>query len=160
VLCCAVLTSCCHCCAAAEGYSWECQTQEGGWGLDAIVRENNWKLRGIVNGIDYQEWSPENDVHLTTDGYCQYDIDTIEEGKRQCKVSEENLRRSQGWSSVRRNGGICACLESGRRVEHPSSAQDGCCRERGSVAVFIGNEEEVGVCGCCALRQPGRLWCW
>jgi hypothetical protein len=36
-----------------EGYAWECQTQEGGWGLDAVVRENNWKLRGIVNGIDY-----------------------------------------------------------------------------------------------------------
>jgi glycogen synthase len=120
-----VLTSCCRCCAAAEGYSWECQTQEGGWGLDAIVRENNWKLRGIVNGIDYQEWSPDNDVHLTTDGYCQYDIDTIEEGKRQCKVGEGNLRRSQGWSSDRENGGGCACLQSGSRVEHPSSAQDG-----------------------------------
>jgi hypothetical protein len=36
-----------------DGYAWECQTQEGGWGLDAIVRENSYKLRGIVNGIDY-----------------------------------------------------------------------------------------------------------
>lgn len=70
----------------ADGYAWECQTQEGGWGLDAVVRENNWKLRGIVNGIDYKEWSPEADVHLTTDGYCQYDIDTLEQGKKQCKV--------------------------------------------------------------------------
>ncbi len=39
---------------AADGYAGECQTPEGGWGLDAIVRENNWKLRGIVNGIDYK----------------------------------------------------------------------------------------------------------
>jgi hypothetical protein len=51
-----------------------------------VVRENNWKLRGIVNGIDYQEWSPMNDPFLLTDGYTQYDVDTMEEGKRQCKV--------------------------------------------------------------------------
>lgn len=37
-----------------DGYAWECQTPEGGWGLDAVVRDNNWKLRGIVNGIDYE----------------------------------------------------------------------------------------------------------
>ncbi len=40
-------------------YAWECQTQEGGWGLDGILREQSWKLRGIVNGIDYSEWSPQ-----------------------------------------------------------------------------------------------------
>jgi starch synthase len=72
--------------AVSEGYAWECQTQEGGWGLDTIIRENNWKLRGIVNGIDYKEWSPVNDPHLLTDGYTQYDMETMVEGKRQCKV--------------------------------------------------------------------------
>lgn len=91
------------CALSADGYAWECQTQEGGWGLDAVVRENAWKLRGIVNGIDYKEWSPVNDVHLTTDGYCQYDIDTLEQGKKQCKVS---------WVSVARRAGmwtVCGC---------------------------------------------------
>ena len=39
--------------AVSDGYAWECQTPEGGWGLDQVVRDNNWKLRGIVNGIDY-----------------------------------------------------------------------------------------------------------
>eukprot|EP00882_Tetradesmus_deserticola_P004157 GHRQ01004392.1.p2 GENE.GHRQ01004392.1~~GHRQ01004392.1.p2 ORF type:complete len:345 (+),score=166.97 GHRQ01004392.1:175-1209(+) len=73
--------------AVSEGYAWECQTQEGGWGLDAIIRENTWKLRGIVNGIDYQEWSPMTDPHLLTDGYTQYDMETMVEGKRQCKMA-------------------------------------------------------------------------
>ncbi|WIA09124.1 hypothetical protein OEZ85_008536 [Tetradesmus obliquus] len=73
--------------AVSEGYAWECQTQEGGWGLDAIIRENTWKLRGIVNGIDYKEWSPMSDPHLTSDGYTQYDMDTLAEGKRQCKMA-------------------------------------------------------------------------
>lgn len=54
--------------------------------MDAVVRENNWKLRGIVNGIDYKEWSPMSDTFLTSDGYCQYDIETLEQGKKQCKV--------------------------------------------------------------------------
>ena len=40
-------------------YAWECQTPEGGWGLDAVLRDNSWKLRGIINGIDYSEWSPQ-----------------------------------------------------------------------------------------------------
>lgn len=40
------------------------QTQEGGWGLDGVLKDHAWKLRGIVNGMDYQEWSPVGDVHL------------------------------------------------------------------------------------------------
>jgi hypothetical protein len=39
--------------AVSHGYAWECQTQEGGWGLDHILREAQWKIKGIVNGIDY-----------------------------------------------------------------------------------------------------------
>ena len=81
--------------AVSEGYAWECQTQEGGWGLDAIIRENNWKLRGIVNGIDYKEWSPKCDPALVGDGYTQYDVTTLEEGKKKCKVGCD-LRASLG----------------------------------------------------------------
>ena len=27
------------CCAPARRYAWECQTQEGGWGLDGVLRD-------------------------------------------------------------------------------------------------------------------------
>ncbi|XP_031391017.1 granule-bound starch synthase 2, chloroplastic/amyloplastic isoform X2 [Punica granatum] len=53
----------------SHGYAWELKTSEGGWGLHNIINENDWKLRGIVNGIDTREWSPEFDIHLTSDGY-------------------------------------------------------------------------------------------
>eukprot|EP00955_Chlamydomonas_euryale_P111905 366097-Chlamydomonas_euryale.AAC.18 len=72
--------------AVSRGYAWECQTPEGGWGLNKILETENWKLRGIVNGIDYNEWSPERDIFLQTDGYANYSLDTLHAGKAQCKV--------------------------------------------------------------------------
>jgi hypothetical protein len=50
--------------AVSHGYAWECLTPEGGWGLHAILGEAKWKLRGIVNGIDVQEWNPKVDTFL------------------------------------------------------------------------------------------------
>lgn len=73
--------------AVSHGYAWECQTQDGGWGLDGVIREYNWKLRGIVNGIDDTEWSPELDAHLKSDGYTNYSMDTLETGKAACKAA-------------------------------------------------------------------------
>jgi hypothetical protein len=54
--------------AVSHGYAWECQTQEGGWGLHEVFQEHAWKLRGVVNGIDYAEWHPAVDPHLTSGG--------------------------------------------------------------------------------------------
>ncbi|KAK4346600.1 hypothetical protein RND71_032939 [Anisodus tanguticus] len=71
----------------SHGYSWELKTSEGGWGLHEIINENDWKLRGIVNGIDTQEWNPELDVHLQSDGYVNYSLDTLQAGKLQCKAA-------------------------------------------------------------------------
>jgi len=73
--------------AVSHGYAWECLTPEGGWGLHQIVTEGKWKLRGIVNGIDYQEWSPSNDKFLQGEGYQNYDMATFVAGKRACKMA-------------------------------------------------------------------------
>ncbi|XP_019053697.1 PREDICTED: granule-bound starch synthase 2, chloroplastic/amyloplastic-like [Nelumbo nucifera] len=40
----------------SHGYAWELKTKEGGWGLHQIINECDWKLKGIVNGIDAKEW--------------------------------------------------------------------------------------------------------
>ncbi|XP_057838449.1 granule-bound starch synthase 2, chloroplastic/amyloplastic, partial [Cryptomeria japonica] len=78
--------------AVSHTYAWECQTQEGGWGLHDVLKENRWKLRGIVNGID-SEWNPEFDVHLISDGYVNYSLNTLETGKATCKSA---LQRELG----------------------------------------------------------------
>ncbi|XP_027359278.1 granule-bound starch synthase 2, chloroplastic/amyloplastic-like isoform X2 [Abrus precatorius] len=71
----------------SHGYAWELKTSEGGWGLHEIINESDWKLRGIVNGIDNKDWNPQFDVHLTSDGYTNYTLETLQSGKRQCKAA-------------------------------------------------------------------------
>ncbi len=80
-------------------YAWECQTQEGGWGLDGTLREHSWKLRGIVNGIDYSEWSPSIDLNLRSDGYRNYDTSSMQEGKAACKKALQRVSASMAGSA-------------------------------------------------------------
>lgn len=42
-------------------YAQEIMTPAFGEGLDGAIRHNSWKLRGIINGIDYDLNNPEND---------------------------------------------------------------------------------------------------
>ncbi|KAM0876574.1 hypothetical protein ACQ4PT_036090 [Festuca glaucescens] len=79
--------------AVSRGYLWELKTVEGGWGLHDIIRQNDSKIHGIVNGIDNEEWNPEVDVHLHSDGYTNYTLRTLDASKRQCK---EALQRELG----------------------------------------------------------------
>lgn len=69
----------------SHGYAWELKTLEGGWGLHGIINDNGWKLSGIVNGIDTKDWNPLLDVHLKSDGYTNYSLETLHTGKPMCK---------------------------------------------------------------------------
>ena len=45
-------------------YAREIQTPEYGHGLDGVLRGRAASITGILNGVDYAEWDPENDPHL------------------------------------------------------------------------------------------------
>ncbi len=45
-------------------YAQEIQTTEYGCGLDGVVRDRGANLRGILNGADYSQWSPETDTFI------------------------------------------------------------------------------------------------
>jgi len=66
----------------SKKYSEEIQTTEFGAGLDGILRTRREDLYGIVNGIDYDEWSPEKDRFIPE----RYDADHLE-GKAACKAA-------------------------------------------------------------------------
>lgn len=45
----------------SNSYAEEIKTPQYGEGLDGLLREKSFKLKGIVNGIDYEEFNPEED---------------------------------------------------------------------------------------------------
>ena len=45
-------------------YAQEIQTEKHGGGLDGYLRARSSTVVGILNGVDYAEWSPEHDRHL------------------------------------------------------------------------------------------------
>ncbi len=61
-------------------YAEEIQTPEYGHGLDGVVRKRADRLQGILNGVDYCAWSPENDTFIAAK-YSAKDLS----GKRACK---------------------------------------------------------------------------
>lgn len=61
-------------------YAHEIQTPEYGFGMDGVLRSRGDHLSGILNGVDYDEWSPEKDRHLPV----QYSVEDLA-GKRICK---------------------------------------------------------------------------
>src|ERR1700730_222918 len=61
-------------------YSQEIQTTEYGFGLDGVLRNRAATVAGILNGVDYNEWSPDNDKFIVAK-YSTQDLS----GKLQCK---------------------------------------------------------------------------
>jgi len=73
-------------------YAGEIQTPEYGEGLDAHLRYHAGKLRGIVNGIDYDIWNPATDKLLD----APYDTKNVLEAKKENKKAlQEELGLEQ-----------------------------------------------------------------
>ena len=52
-------------------YAEEIKTEFYGEHLDGLLRARAHDLRGIVNGIDYEEYNPETDTFLAKNYKCQ-----------------------------------------------------------------------------------------
>jgi starch synthase len=61
-------------------YSQEIQTPEYGFGLEGVLKERAATVTGILNGVDYSEWSPEHDTYSAR----QYSITDLD-GKQECR---------------------------------------------------------------------------
>jgi len=48
----------------SPNYANEIQTSQRGAGLDGVLRSLSFKLTGILNGIDVDQWDPQNDPNL------------------------------------------------------------------------------------------------
>jgi starch synthase len=83
----------------SERYAVEIQSSsEFGYGLEGVLRTRNADLYGIVNGVDYEEWSPEKDKFIPY-RYSREDLFGKEKNKR-ILLKKCNLPQSTGggWS--------------------------------------------------------------
>jgi starch synthase len=62
-------------------YAREILTDYYGEGLNGVLSEQNWKLSGILNGIDTAAYDPVSDKELT----ANYSVDNWRDGKAACK---------------------------------------------------------------------------
>jgi starch synthase len=62
-------------------YAQEIQTPEFGYGLDGVARGRGDRMVGILNGVDYSEWSPDTDSHIAAK-FSATDLS----GKHACKI--------------------------------------------------------------------------
>jgi starch synthase len=65
----------------SKKYSQEIQTAEYGFGLEGVLRDRAATVTGILNGVDYDEWSPQTDK-FTAAKYSPQDLS----GKAKCKA--------------------------------------------------------------------------
>jgi len=64
----------------SKKYSQEIQSSEYGFGLEGVLRGRSATVTGILNGVDYNEWSPETDKFAVA-RYSPQDLS----GKQKCK---------------------------------------------------------------------------
>ena len=72
----------------SETYAYEIQTPEYGETLDGLLRCRSYALKGIVNGIDYEEYNPKTDKFISKN----YSVDDLS-GK---EISKEQLQSDLG----------------------------------------------------------------
>ena len=68
----------------SKSYSQEIQDPYYGEGLDGLLRQYNYKLTGITNGIDYDVWNPETDSLLVAN-YNETSLEKKAENKKRCR---------------------------------------------------------------------------
>ncbi|RLD12939.1 glycogen synthase GlgA [candidate division KSB1 bacterium] len=83
-------------------YAREIQTPEFGSGLDGILRMRSGDLVGILNGVDYDEWSPEKDPYIP----FHYSPKSLYR-KRKNKLS---LVRQIGWRDEAANAPLLSII--------------------------------------------------
>jgi len=84
----------------------EIQMQEFGYGLDGLLRKYAFKLKGILNGIDYEAWNPKTDKNLA----YRYDAKSI-------RLKADNKLALQKQLKIAQNKTIPMCSFVGRLAE-------------------------------------------
>lgn len=69
-------------------HAWEARHTDQSYGLGSTIETHHIKFGGILNGLDYEVWNPETDVHIPS----RYSADTIEK-----KYANKEALRERLW---------------------------------------------------------------
>ena len=137
----------------SPNYAREIQTPEYGFGLDGVLRTRSSVLSGILNGVDYRDWNPENDA-LIASNYSPADLS----GKLACK---QDLIQAFGLPAEAMDApliGIVSRFTSQKGADLVAEAADGLV-DQGYYLVALGSGEPQyedlfrGI----AARHPSRI---
>lgn len=117
-------------------YAQEIQTPEHGAGMDPFLRARSSTVVGILNGVDYQEWSPEIDP-LIPHRYSANDLSGKERNK-QALLEAMRLPYVPGLPVA----GIVSRMAGQKGFDLVPDALLGTLSERGLQLVVLGNGEE------------------
>jgi starch synthase len=134
-------------------YAREICTPEYGVGLDGFLRLRGDKLVGILNGVDYEEWSPETDRYLP----LRFSREAPE-GKRELK--REFLSRLKLALPVEAPlFGLVSRLVAQKGIELLPAVLPSLMRSRHSGVVLLGSGEKRYEEALAALQRafPGRV---
>ena len=121
-------------------------------GLDGLLRQKQYKLCGILNGIDVDSYNPETDPNIA----AHYNADTFHEGKAACKKAlQEEFNLDQDGSPVM---AMVTRLVGHKGVDLVRSVAEGLL-EQGIQLVILGNGEHAyeAFFSDLAARHPGRV---
>jgi starch synthase len=139
-------------------YAREIQTPHDGYGFDGLLRSRSGQLKGILNGIDIDEWDPLADRHLA----ARFSADDLA-GKEQCtRALLDKLKLKVPKKKERPPVfGTVGRLADQKGVELLIGALPGVL-DRGALAVVVGTGEDRFVKALHELhrRYPHSLHVW
>ena len=118
-------------------YSQEIQTTEYGFGLEGVLHNRASTVTGILNGVDYDEWSPEKDKYIMA-RFSPQDLSA----KAKCK---QDLLAAFGMTSANPNLpviGIVSRFAAQKGFDLIAQIMDRLAREEMTVVV-IGSGDKV-----------------
>ena len=125
----------------SETYAQEIQTQFYGEGLDGLLRARNKDLKGIVNGIDYEEFNPETDPFIVR----QYNASNVKKEKicnKRALQAELGLRQDDKKMMI----GLVSRLTDQKGLDLIDYMMDELCQDDIQLVVLGTGEERYENC--------------
>lgn len=134
-------------------YAEEIQTPEYGQGLDGVFRQRAADLRGILNGLDYNDWNPAHDGNIA----AHYTPENLS-GKAECR---RDLLHAFGGGHVDDATavlGVVTRLTTQKGIDVLAAIMEPLMREN-VVLVALGNGEEYyeNLMRSLAAKYPGKV---